>query len=91
VGREAGTVAGHIGPAAGPGRAAAVRCVRAAQEVRLLLDALEAATTPLGWSARGRTRLAAVRRRIARSLRTRVPSPELTADVRAPSSSELSA
>ncbi len=59
--RGVGQVAGHIAPAdAGPARAAAVRCLRAAQEVRAILDALEVAIAPPPpWTVRARRRAAA--------------------------------
>ena len=62
-----GDVAARLAPAGGTpvgtdggaaGRAAAVRCLRAAHEVRTLLDGLEAATAPRpGWTTRLRSRL----------------------------------
>ncbi len=90
--RGAGQVAGHIAPAApAPGRAAAVRCLRAAQEVRAILDALEVAIAPPpGWRTRVRLRLASAARGSARVLRQRVAA-DLAADARTASSSELSA
>ncbi len=95
--RGAGQVAGHIAPAApAPGRAAAVRCLRAAQEVRAILDALEVAIAPPpGWRTRVRLRLASAARGSARVLRQRVAADlaadARTASARAASSSELSA
>jgi hypothetical protein len=90
--RGVGQVAGHIAPpAAGPGRAAAVRCLRAAQEVRAILDALEVAIAPPpGWRVRVRLRLASAARGAARVLRHRM-APDLAADARAAPSSEASA
>ena len=93
--RATGPVAGHIAPASmsGPGRAAAVRCLRAAQEVRAILDALEVAIAPPpGWVTRIRLRLASAARGSARALRHGLPSADMAPDARAAaSSSELSA
>lgn len=90
VGMADGQVAGHIAPAAamtGAGRAAAVRCLRAAQEVRAILDALEVAIVPApGWRARGRAGLAQAVRNAVGALRPRVTPGEARAK-----GSELSA
>jgi hypothetical protein len=90
--RSTGPVAGHITPAAvAPGRAAAVRCVRAAQEVRAILDALEVAIAPPpAWPTRVRLTVAAVTRRSARALRLGLTAKR-GGDAHAGAASEISA
>jgi hypothetical protein len=81
----AGAVAGHIAPpgAAGPGRAAAVRCLRAAQEVRGLLDALEVEIAPPPpWRVRARQWAARSAAAPARVLRGGMPSADVAGDAR---------
>lgn len=91
--RGMGAVAGHIAPAAsGPGRGAAMRCLRAAQEVRAILDALEVAIAPPPrWTVRARARGTTALRRTLGALRRGMPTPDIAAEAHAPPSSELSA
>jgi hypothetical protein len=65
--------------------------VRAAQEVRAILDALEVATAPPPpWPTRARRGLVAAARGSARVLRRGLPRPDVAADAPARAPSELS-
>jgi hypothetical protein len=85
-----GPVAGHIAPAGGGlGQAAAVRCLRAAQEVRRLLDALEVAIAPPPpWTTRLRLRTALTARELRGALGRRMRA-DAAADTAAPASREM--
>jgi hypothetical protein len=73
-----------------------VRCLRAAQEVRAVLDALEVAIAPPApWPTRARRGvrrgIAAAARGSARALRRGIPARDIAADARRAPSSEFSA